>query len=58
MADTVLVGGKVVLREGRAVLVDEKEIVARVREAQRGMIREAGMEGDVGRLSTWPEISG
>ena len=58
MADTVLVGGKVVLREGRAVLVDEKEIVARVREAQSGMIREAGMEGDVGRLSTWPEISG
>ena len=58
MADTVLVGGKVVLREGRTVLVDEAEIVVRVREAQRGMIREAGMEGDVGGLSAWPEIRG
>ena len=56
MADTVLVGGEVILREGRAVLVDEEEVVARVREAQAGMIREAGMEGDVGRLSTWPEV--
>ena len=56
MADTVVVGGKVILREGRAVLVDEQEVVARVREAQAGMIREAGMEGDVGGLSTWPEI--
>lgn len=58
MADTVLVGGKVILREGRALLVDEEEVVARVREAQGEMIREAGMEGDVGGLSTWPEIAG
>ncbi len=58
MADTVLVGGRAVLREGRAVVVDEAEVVARVREAQAGMIKDAGMEGDVGRLSAWPEISG
>ena len=58
MADTVIVGGKMLLREGRSLLVDHDEVVARVREAQTGMIRDAGMEGDVGRLSTWPEISG
>ena len=56
MAHTVLVGGKVVLRDGRSTMFDEDEVAARVREQQKAMIKEAGLEGDVGLLSSWPEI--
>ena len=56
MADTVLVGGNVVLRDGRSTIFDEDEVAARVREQQKAMIKEAGLEGDIGLLSSWPEI--
>ena len=57
MADTVLVGGKVVLSRGRSTMIDEKEVVARVREVQKVMIKEAGLEGDIGLTSSWPVIT-
>ena len=57
MADTVLVGGKVVLSRGRSTIIDEKELVAQVREVQKAMIKEAGLEGDIGLTSSWPVIT-
>jgi hypothetical protein len=57
MADTVLVGGKVILRGGRSTVFDEEEVIARVREAQAGMIKEAGHEGEIGLTSSWPVIT-
>ena len=58
MADTVLVGGKVILSGGRSTVVDEKEVAARVREAQEAMIKEAGFEGEIGLSSSWTVIAG
>jgi 5-methylthioadenosine/S-adenosylhomocysteine deaminase len=57
MADTVLVGGRVLLRNGCSTVSDENEIVARVREAQKAMISEAGLEGEIGLTSSWPVIT-
>lgn len=56
LADTVIVGGKVILSSGRSTVFDEEEVVARAREAQRGVIREAGLEGEIGLTSSWPVI--
>ena len=57
MADTVLVGGKVILRGGRSTLIDEEEISARVCEVQEAMIKEAGFEGEIGLSSSWKVIT-
>jgi cytosine/adenosine deaminase-related metal-dependent hydrolase len=57
MADTVLVGGKVILREGKSTVFDEEEIIARAHEAQAGMIMEAGLEGEIGLTASWPVIT-
>src|SRR5262249_13050681 len=56
-ADTVLVGGRVLLSGGRSTVFDEAEVMARAREAQRALIRQAGLEGDV-PLTRWPVVRG
>jgi len=56
-ADTVLVGGKAILRHGRSTVFDEAEVVARAREAQAAMIREAGYDGQIGLSVSWPVIT-
>jgi len=38
-------------------MIDEKEVVAQVREVQKAMIKEAGLEGDIGLTSSWPVIT-
>ena len=55
-ADTVLVGGRVILRHGHSTVFDEKEVVARAREAQMAMIKEAGYEGVLGPSAHWPVV--
>lgn len=55
-ADTVLVGGKVILRHGRSTVLDEQEVIARARESQAAMIKEAGYEGQIGLTVSWPVI--
>ena len=56
-ADTVLVGGKAILRGGRSTVFDENEVVARVREAQASMIEEAGYRGKIGLSAVWPVVT-
>jgi 5-methylthioadenosine/S-adenosylhomocysteine deaminase len=56
-ADTVLVGGQVILQNGKSTVFDEEEVVARAREAQKAMIREAGYEGVLGLSAYWPVIT-
>jgi 5-methylthioadenosine/S-adenosylhomocysteine deaminase len=56
-ADAVWVGGKAILRNGRSTVFDENEVVARVREAQSGMLEEAGYQGKIGLSAVWPVIS-
>jgi 5-methylthioadenosine/S-adenosylhomocysteine deaminase len=56
-ADTVLVGGKAILRHGRSTVFDEGEVVARAREAQAAMIEEAGYGGQIGLSVSWPVIT-
>lgn len=53
-ADTVLVGGKVILRNGKSTVFDENEVVAKAREAQASMIAEAGYGDILGASSYWP----
>ena len=55
-ADTVLVGGSVILSDGRSTVFDEEEVVARAREAQAAMIREAGYGERIGLSVSWPVI--
>ena len=57
LTDTVLVGGKVVLSGGRSTVFDEEEVRARAREAQTGMIKEAGLEEEIGLAFSWPVIT-
>ncbi|MBM4430274.1 MAG: hypothetical protein FJ026_08015 [Chloroflexi bacterium] len=57
LADTVLVGGKVVLSGGRSMVFDEEEVRAWAREAQTGMIKEAGLEREIGLAFSWPVIT-
>jgi len=56
-ADTVLVGGKPILRGGQSTVLDENEVVARVREVQAAMIEEAGYQGRIGLSSVWPVVT-
>jgi 5-methylthioadenosine/S-adenosylhomocysteine deaminase len=55
-ADTVLVGGRAILRSGKSTVFDEGEVVARVREAQVSMLEEAGYRGKMGLSAVWPVI--
>ncbi len=55
-ADTVLVGGKPILRDGKSTVFDESEVVAKAREAQAGMIAEAGYGDILGHSSHWPVV--
>ncbi|NLE77187.1 MAG: amidohydrolase family protein [Chloroflexi bacterium] len=57
MADTVLVGGRVILRDGRSTVFDEAEVIARVREAQRAMYKESGWQGPLPLTTSWPVIA-
>jgi 5-methylthioadenosine/S-adenosylhomocysteine deaminase len=57
LADTVLVGGRVVLHGGHSTVFDTQEVVARAREAQVGMIKEAGLEGKLGLAYSWPVVT-
>jgi 5-methylthioadenosine/S-adenosylhomocysteine deaminase len=54
MADTVLVGGDVVLEAGQSTVFDEEEVVELARRAQREMVEEAGLEEEIGLTSSWP----
>lgn len=58
MADTVLVGGKMILRGGKSTVFDEEEVMARAREVQKAMIKEAGLEGEISLHSSWTLIHG
>ncbi len=55
-ADTVLVGGDLILRDGRSTVFDEGEVVARAREAQAAMIQEAGYGDRIGLSVSWPVV--
>jgi 5-methylthioadenosine/S-adenosylhomocysteine deaminase len=57
MADTVLVGGRVILQGGRSAILDEEEVIARAREAQTAMLREAEMDAHLQVSSIWPVVS-
>ena len=56
-ADTVLVGGQVVLRDGQSTVFDEEEVIAHAREAQIALLQEAGYAGDIGLTVSWPVIT-
>jgi 5-methylthioadenosine/S-adenosylhomocysteine deaminase len=48
VADTVLVHGEVLLRHGISTVVDEKEVVDRAREAQKGLLEDTGLDIPLG----------
>jgi len=52
----VLVGGEMILRDGKSTVLDENEVVAKAREAQVGMIAEAGYGEILGPSSYWPVV--
>jgi 5-methylthioadenosine/S-adenosylhomocysteine deaminase len=52
-AETVLVNGAVVLREGHPTRVDEAAVFARVRRSIAGMIERLGL----GSVGTWPKAA-
>ena len=54
LADTVLVGGRVLLEGGSSTVFDEEEVRARAREAQAGMIRDANLQDELGLTFSWP----
>lgn len=55
-ADTVWVGGDLILSDGRSTVFDEDEVVALAREAQAAMIKEAGYGDKIGLSASWPVI--
>jgi len=56
-ADTVLVGGKTLLRNGKSPMLDEERILAQARETQSELIDEAGMREQMGLTRTWPVVA-
>ncbi|MEO8169145.1 MAG: amidohydrolase family protein, partial [bacterium] len=56
-ADTVLVGGQIVLRHGSSTVFDEKQVIADARQAQRELFKDAGLEQTIGLTRSWPVIS-
>jgi 5-methylthioadenosine/S-adenosylhomocysteine deaminase len=57
MAETVFVGGKPILKNGRSSVFDEEQVVARARETQKEMIKEAGLSSEIGLTRSWPVIA-
>ncbi len=55
-ADTVLVGGKKILSDGKSTLLDEERVRAQAREAQAAMIDEAGLRERIGLTQSWPVV--
>jgi 5-methylthioadenosine/S-adenosylhomocysteine deaminase len=55
-AETVLVGGKVVLADGRSTVFDEEEIIRKAGEVQAAMIREADLGARVTYSRSWPIV--
>ncbi len=53
-ADTVLVGGEILLKNGESTVFDKAEVVGRLREAQASMIRETDLTKSIQLASTWP----
>ena len=53
-ADTVLVGGEILLKNGESTVFDKAEVVGRLREAQASMIRETDLTKSIRLASTWP----
>lgn len=56
-ADTVIVGGRVVMEDGHSTVVDEEEVRARVREAQATLLAEAGLAGEINLAPSWPVLA-
>jgi 5-methylthioadenosine/S-adenosylhomocysteine deaminase len=56
-ADTVLVGGEIVLQNGKSTVFDEAEVIADARQAQREMLQEMGLSKTIGLTRSWPVIS-
>lgn len=56
-ADTVLVGGQVVLRNGHSTVMDENQVIADARQAQREILDEAGLASTIGLTRSWQVIS-
>lgn len=52
-ADTVLVGGKVLLHGGRSTVFDETEVIMQARDVQMQMIREADLQNHLKVSRTW-----
>jgi 5-methylthioadenosine/S-adenosylhomocysteine deaminase len=53
-AQTVIVGGKVLVRDGRSTVFDEANVMAEAREAQIQIISEAGLEAHLPLSRIWP----
>jgi 5-methylthioadenosine/S-adenosylhomocysteine deaminase len=53
MADTVIVEGRIVLRDGRSTVFDEEEVMAQAREAQRRLIEEVGLSRQLRLSNSW-----
>ncbi|MFC2108615.1 amidohydrolase family protein, partial [Candidatus Bipolaricaulota bacterium] len=53
-ADTVLVGGEVILRNGRSTVLDEDRVISQAREAHVRMVKDAGLEGEISLVPQWP----
>ncbi len=56
-ADTVLIGGKVILRAGKSTILDKERILAQARETQAELIDEAGLSEQIGLTRSWPVVS-
>jgi 5-methylthioadenosine/S-adenosylhomocysteine deaminase len=55
-ADTVMVHGKTIFRNGRSTVYDEPDVLATACEAQTAMVRESGLSNIAGLTRTWPVI--
>jgi 5-methylthioadenosine/S-adenosylhomocysteine deaminase len=53
-AETVIVGGRVLVRHGRSTVFDEAAVMAEAREAQTQMIQEAGLRAHLVISRIWP----
>jgi len=55
-ADTVLVGGRTLLRNGKSTMLDEARVLAQARETQAELIDEAGLSEQIGLTHSWPVV--
>jgi 5-methylthioadenosine/S-adenosylhomocysteine deaminase len=54
-ARTVIVDGRVLLRDGRSTIFDEAQVMAEAGEAQRAIIQEAGLQSHLSLSRRWPQ---